>query len=109
MLKLVMLLVLQVYCPNGNCPVQYQPTYTYQPYTYRFRQVPRTNSHWTFSPERTISDHLRNTHKVSSSGMTTEQMLSLHDALHEGRASIKQAPPRKTTVTAIRQVDGPPL
>lgn len=39
--------------------------------------------HWTHP--RTIEAHLRLDHGVNPGGMSREQMLDLHDALHEGR------------------------
>ena len=55
-------------CPGGVCP------------------IPNTTArgHWTFPG--TIESHLGSTHGVDTSGMTRGQMLSTHDALHEGRA-----------------------
>ena len=47
-----------------------------------------TGPHW--SHPRTIADHLRLDHGVDPSGMSREEMLSLHDALHEGRATRSQ-------------------
>jgi hypothetical protein len=38
--------------------------------------------HWTYPG--TINGHLESTHGVSTAGMSREQMLDLHDALHEG-------------------------
>jgi len=37
--------------------------------------------HWTFPGS--IADHLRNDHKVSVVGLSSEQMLNYHDVLHE--------------------------
>jgi hypothetical protein len=41
--------------------------------------------HWTYPGE--ISNHLAGDYGVSTAGMTREQMLNLHDSLHEGSAS----------------------
>ena len=38
--------------------------------------------HWSYSG--TISNHLRNEHGMITDGMTQEQMLQLHNAIHEG-------------------------
>lgn len=38
--------------------------------------------HWTYPGE--IGNHLASSHGVSSAGMSREQMLDLHDSLHEG-------------------------
>lgn len=43
-------------------------------------------AHWTYPG--TIENHLASGHGVSTSGMTREQMLNLHDSLHEG--AVKQ-------------------
>lgn len=40
--------------------------------------------HWTFPGD--IASHLRTTHGKNVNGMTQEQMLNMHDALHEGEA-----------------------
>lgn len=45
--------------------------------------------HWTYPGE--ISNHLASSHGVSTAGMSREQMLDLHDSLHEG-----------TSVSAVR-------
>lgn len=37
--------------------------------------------HWTYPGD--LADHLRTTHGKKVDGMTTEQMLNMHDALHE--------------------------
>jgi len=65
-------------CPGGVCPTgnvtrasQLGPV------------VQRERGHWSYPG--TIQGHLQGTHGVSTAGMSREQMLSLHDALHEGR------------------------
>lgn len=63
-------------CPNGVCPTVQTPQRSVQ------TLVP--TSHWTYPG--TIDGHLRSTHGVSAAGMSREQMLNLHDALHEGRS-----------------------
>jgi len=56
-------------CPGGVCPTD---------------QVYQSANHWTYPG--TIQNHLATDHGVSTSGMSRQQMLNLHDALHEGRA-----------------------
>jgi len=73
-------------CPNGVCP-------TNQPVRQTVRNVfaPVSNisrGHWSYPG--TISGHLQSTHGVSTVGMSREQMLNLHDALHEGRTTTTQ-------------------
>lgn len=63
-------------CPSGFCP---------QANVTRSVQVNRSAGHWSFPG--TISSHLQNTHRVSTVGLTREQMLELHDSLHEGRTT----------------------
>lgn len=46
--------------------------------------------HWSYPGE--ISNHLAKDHGVNASGMTREQMLNLHDSLHEGTAVSSQTP-----------------
>lgn len=46
--------------------------------------------HWSYPGE--ISNHLANDHGVQTNGMSREQMLDLHDALHEGQATWTQSP-----------------
>jgi hypothetical protein len=48
--------------------------------------------HWSYPGD--IATHLATTHGRTVAGLTREQMLNLHDALHEGR-SIKMAPSAK--------------
>lgn len=53
--------------------------------------------HWTFPGD--IETHLRNDHNVNTSGMTMEQMLDEHDAIHESSAAVTMAAPiTKSTV-----------
>jgi len=61
-------------CPNGICPTSNAT-----------RCVARSNAHWTYPG--TIDSHLIGTHGVATVGMSREQMLSTHDAIHEGRYS----------------------
>lgn len=61
-------------CPNGICPT-----------------TARANTnHWTFPGS--IDNHLQTGHGVNPSGMSQEQMLNMHDALHEGRSVPQVAP-----------------
>jgi hypothetical protein len=74
-----------VYVPTT---VAYAPTVTYTSSpvptcNYVFSPVPRSRNHWTYPG--TISGHLQSGHGVNPAGMSREQMLNLHDALHEGR------------------------
>jgi hypothetical protein len=83
----------QSVCPGGVCPTA---TTT--------RQAIVSRGHWSYPG--TISGHLQGTHGVSTAGMTREQMLDTHDALHEGRyarptSTIRVAPtPTLTPVVA---------
>ena len=49
--------------------------------------------HWSF-PGR-IQDHLSGFHGQDISGLSYEQMLSLHDAIHEGRPIPSRVPVRQ--------------
>lgn len=40
-------------------------------------------AHWTY-PRGSIASHLQLDHGVNTAGMSQEQMLSHHDAIHEG-------------------------
>lgn len=46
--------------------------------------------HWGYPGD--IAAHLATTHGQSVSGLSHEQMMSLHDAIHEGRAVQKPLP-----------------
>lgn len=64
-------------CPRGGCPDS---------------QAVSSAGHWTYPG--TITNHLQGAHGVPTNGMSREQMLDLHDALHEGRApAMKQVAP----------------
>lgn len=66
-------------CPNGQCPNS--PL-----------QSTASAGHWSYPG--TITNHLEGAHGVPTNGMTREQKLELHDALHEGRApAMKQTVP----------------
>ena len=63
-------------CPGGVCP----------------DRGAASASHWTYPG--TISNHLEGAHGVPTSGMSRQQMLNLHDSLHEGTApTMKQSLP----------------
>ena len=54
--------------------------------------------HWTYPGE--IGNHLASSHGVSSAGMSREQMLDLHDSLHEGTSvrAVQYSPMSSTRV-----------
>jgi len=63
-------------CPGGVCP----------------DRGAASASHWTYPG--TITNHLQGAHGVPTNGMSRQQMLDLHDSLHEGRApAMKQSVP----------------
>ena len=78
-------------CPGGVCPTAAMVTTTTQQSAV---QVTRSAEHWSFSG--TIAGHLKSGHGVDPDGMTREQMLNLHDALHE---SAKRGVPTTGTAT----------
>lgn len=107
----------QAGCPNGQCPtagpVRQAAVVVSQPVRRVATAVtaPIGGGHWTFPGN--IDSHLQNTHGVSTSGMTYEQKLNLHDALHEGRTIIAPtrvvpAPIAPTTLKTTPTV-APPL
>jgi hypothetical protein len=51
--------------------------------------------HWTFPGS--IENHLQSGHGINTSNMSRDQMLSLHDSLHEGKVSTTQPSPLRTT------------
>jgi hypothetical protein len=63
-------------CPGGVCP-------TRQVVRAAVPQVVRSSNHWSYPG--TIDGHLQSTHGISTAGMSREQMLITHDAIHEGR------------------------
>lgn len=68
------------------------------------REVPKQPGHWTFpSVDRTIDQHLRARHDVVPSGMTREEMLDLHDALHETESRGVSQTPAKVKVSTLVQ------
>lgn len=56
----------------------------------KIRDTVSQNGHWGH-PGR-IEDHLAGFHGQDVSGLSKEQMLDLHDAIHEGRPIPKRAP-----------------
>lgn len=82
-------------CPGGVCPTS-QPAY--QP-----ARTVVSSGHWTY-PGPSIAHHLADAEHaaqlrakgISTRGMSQEQMLSLHDALHENRVVV---PNRVKTIT----------
>jgi hypothetical protein len=46
-----------------------------------FMLVGKASAQWTYPGE--LSDHLQQTHGVSTSGLSHSQMLNLHDSIHE--------------------------
>ena len=53
--------------------------------------------HWTFPGS--IENHLQIGHGINTTNMSREQMLSLHDSLHEGKVSSTQPSPPRITYT----------
>jgi hypothetical protein len=62
--------------PVPSCSYSVSPTPSC-----RYYVSPISRGHWTYPG--TISYHLRNKHGVNVAGMSREQMLNFHDALHE--------------------------
>lgn len=71
----------------------------------RFRQsqMQSSGNHWTYPGD--LASHLQGAHGVSVGGLTREQMLNLHDALHEGR----KVPGRRQAVQAAPVFVAPPV
>lgn len=79
-------------CPTGQCPLvprvipqpvrQIAPA-SYAPAAAAMPVVRNSNAHWTYPGD--IDSHMAASHGVSTAGMSHEQALSMHDALHEGR------------------------
>lgn len=61
---------------------------------------PKSQRHWTFPGK--IEDHLKNDHKQDVSGLSREEMLDLHDSLHEGAKAAPPAEPKKLRNTVIQ-------
>lgn len=62
----------------------------------KIRDTVSQNGHWSF-PGR-IQDHLAGFHGQDASGLSYEQMLDLHDAIHEGRPIPKRRSPSPAPV-----------
>lgn len=85
-------------CPGGICPTSYSA-------------VDTRPGHWSYPG--TIDSHLESTHGVATAGLTRQQKLNLHDALHEGTAPnlISSAPrvnyvPYVSNYPSVSQVTG---
>lgn len=74
-------------CPGGVCPTDI-PTHSL--------------THWSYPG--TIQNHLATDHGVSTSGMSRQEMLNLHDALHEGRVAASSYKPTKAVVVPTKSV-----
>jgi hypothetical protein len=61
---------------------------------------PKSNRHWSFPGK--IEDHLQNDHKQDVSGLSREEMLDLHDSLHEAAKAAPPAEPKKLRNTVIQ-------
>lgn len=46
-----------------------------------------SNAHWTYPGD--LATHLRQTHGIQTAGMSRQQMLYLHDSLHESTRSYQ--------------------
>jgi len=56
------------------------------------QQGPSIGRHWGY--EYPLGGHIQGHHGVSVAGLSHEQMLELHDAIHEGRSHSCQIPVR---------------
>ncbi len=61
---------------------------------------PKSQRHWTYPGK--IEDHLKNDHKQDVSGLSREEMLDLHDSLHEAAKAAPPAEPVKLRNTIIQ-------
>jgi hypothetical protein len=84
-------------CPGGVCPPR-QPVRS----IVRAASIPvqSVGRHWTFPGD--IASHLANGHGQSVAGLSREQMLNLHDSLHEGR-TVSQPKRSAQRVGVIRR------
>jgi hypothetical protein len=112
-------------CPNGQCPLPQRSAYV--PYAapivegqpvrnvvravaapvVRVASVPIrvSRSHRPYPGD--LGSHLSGTHGVSTAGMSREQMLDLHDSLHESRAyAPARAPQQRYATRPLRTVFG---
>ncbi len=63
---------------------------------FRRPSASQSYGHWSYPGD--IASHLLSTHGRSVAGMSREQMLDMHDALHEGRSVAVQS---KTVAVTI--------
>lgn len=70
-------------CPGGVCPIQGTSVATVA------ASGSRSPGHWSYPG--TITNHLESEHGVATAGMSRQQMLDLHDSLHEGTAPSVRA------------------
>lgn len=71
-------------CPGGVCPTVATVA------TAPLRAINTRAGHWSYPGD--IDSHLEGTHGVATAGMTRQQKLDLHDALHEGTATQSVVP-----------------
>lgn len=76
-------------CPNGICPTSTRVVQSYS-----------SRGHWTHPGS--IEGHMASTHGQDVSGLTREQLLDNHDALHEGRPIPHRAAQRVAVVRSAR-------
>lgn len=84
-------------CPGGVCPTTtsvYQSRQTFAP--------AQSSRHWTYPGN--IDNHLRTGHGVEPTGLTHEEKLLWHDALHEGRAYAPVIQKASTTIRVSQPV-----
>lgn len=75
-------------CPGGVCPTSAYPATSFSS---------SSPGHWSYPGD--IDSHLEGqAHGYSTAGMTHQQKLDLHDALHEGRAPVVRAAPIRNAV-----------
>jgi len=79
-------------CPGGVCPVAAAQSAQVQvPLFAPIKAVANAGrGHWSYPG--TIDSHLEGTHGVATQGMTREQKLDMHDALHEGGSVVRSVP-----------------
>lgn len=97
-------------CPNGMCPlvprvIQQTATRQIVPASQQTQislsrspvRTPKT--HWTYPGD--LEKHMAVGHGVSIEGMTSEQALDLHDALHEDRTTVTYSSVSTPTVRYV--------
>lgn len=80
-------------CPNGQCPTansQRQFTPIANIVSAPFNAISDARNHYTFPG--TIDNHLEYDHGVSTAGMTRQQKLNMHDAIHRGETIVTSVP-----------------